>query len=90
MPRLRYAETRTVLGDVTAEQLAFLVENIVQEDPSDREFYLDRDSLEVLVEAGCPEELKLLLEKALEGREDVDLVWGEEEEAGGEEQGPYR
>ena len=90
MPRLTFADSGMSLGDISDDQLRFLTGALVKESPDDRDYYIDRDTLEMLLEMGCDEELRALLEKALDGREDVELRWDEADGGGGREDGPYR
>lgn len=75
MPRLYLADSGDTLGTITDAQLQFLVDQLEEEDLEDKDYYLDRDTLDHLREQGGEPELMALLEKALDGRDDVDIAW---------------
>jgi hypothetical protein len=56
--------SRRLIGQVTEEQLRFLVDQLEEEGPDDRGYYLDDGTLEVLEEAGASPELMQLLRQA--------------------------
>ena len=68
---LLYAQT----GEISPEQLEFLVENLEEEWPDDRDYYISRDLLKILENAGADTELLALLERALGDRDEVDILW---------------
>ena len=65
MPRLYLVESKHQLGEITDEELAFLIEHLVAEGADDRAYYLDRATLEALAAAGCPPRVLGLLQQAL-------------------------
>lgn len=75
MPKLTRIDTDQVIGDITAEQLAFLVEQLEEEHDEDRDYYIDRDTLELLADNDCDPELLAMLEKALGTDEAMDIAW---------------
>ena len=75
MPRLIYVDTKETIGEITQEQLDFLRAQLEEEFEGDVEYYLSRDTLDVLRDNGADDELMALLEKALGDRDDVDIAW---------------
>jgi hypothetical protein len=75
MPRLYLADGGDTLGQITDTQLRFLVDQLEEEDLDDKDYYLNRDTLDLLRERGADPELMAMLEKALDGRDDVDIAW---------------
>ena len=77
MPTLKVLGTDRVIGDITADQLQFLIDQLEEEHEHDRDYYLDQDTLEMLAERGCDQQLLDLLRGALGDAEDLDIVWSE-------------
>jgi hypothetical protein len=77
MPRLYLVDSGDTLGEISAEQLQFLIDQLEEEDDTDQDYFINRETLELLREAGCDPDLAALLEKALtKGDEDgVDIAW---------------
>jgi hypothetical protein len=79
MSRLYLVDSGETLGKLTEDQLDCLVDLLEEEHPEDRDYYINRDTLDMLKDQGCDEGLLALLEKALEGKEEVDVAWDEGE-----------
>lgn len=77
MPKLVFTEGKAPIGEITAEQLQFLKELLVEEDSEDRDYYINRDTLEMLESAGCDEQLLARLKDALGDKEEMDVSWTE-------------
>lgn len=75
MPRLFRLDTGADIGNVSDKQLAFLVEQLEEEHDDDQDYYIDRDTLELLSDNGIDEELMALLEKALGDDDSMDIAW---------------
>ena len=75
MPRLYLAESGDTLGTITDAQLQFLVDQLEEESSDDRDYYINRETLEMFRERDCDPELLALLEKALGDSDDVDIAW---------------
>lgn len=75
MIQLRDKETGSVLGDITEEQLQFLIDNLVEESSDDTDYYLNRTMLEMLREKDPDPELMVCLETALGDRQDMEIEW---------------
>ena len=75
MPRLIRLDTGATIGNVTDTQLAFLVEQLEEEHDEDQDYYIDRDTLELLSDNGAEPELVALLEKAIGDDDEMDIVW---------------
>ena len=48
MPRLIRLDTGDAIGQISDEQLKFLVEQLEEEHDDDTDYYIDRDTLELL------------------------------------------
>ncbi len=75
MIQLRDKETGASIGDITEEQLQFLIDHLVEESEEDTDYYLDRATLDMLREKGLDASLLKLLEVALGDREDLEIEW---------------
>ena len=75
MPRLIRIDTGDKIGDVSDAQLAFLVEQLEEEHDEDQDYYIDRETLELLSDNGAEPELVALLEKAIGDDEEMDIAW---------------
>ena len=75
MPRLTRIDTGDDIGEITDKQLASLVEQLEEEHDEDQDYYIDRDTLELLSDNGVDPELIALLEKAMGDDESMDIAW---------------
>jgi hypothetical protein len=75
MPRLFRLDNEKEIGNITDQQLAFLVEQLEEEHDDDTDYYVDRDTLELLSDNGADPELLGMLEKAIGDDESMDIAW---------------
>lgn len=75
MIQLRDKETGTSLGDITEEQLQFLIDHLEEESEEDTDYYLNRATLNLLKEKGLDASLLKLLEEAFGDREELEIEW---------------
>ena len=75
MPRLIRLDTGDAIGQISDEQLKFLVEQLEEEHDEDQDYYIDRDTLELLSDNGADPELLALLEKAIGDDDSMDIAW---------------
>ena len=75
MPRLIRLDTGDEIGTIDDKQLAFLVEQLEEEHDDDKDYFIDRDTLELLSDNGADPDLLALLEKALAGDDEMDIAW---------------
>lgn len=68
-------ESGAVLGTVTSSQLQFLMDHLEEESESDTDYYINRDTLDVLEEEGADEALMSLLRRALGAREEMEVSY---------------
>ena len=68
-------DTGDEIGAITDAQLAFLVEQLEEEHDDDQDYFIDRDTLELLSDNGADPELLALLEKAIGDDEEMDIAW---------------
>ena len=75
MPRLIRLDTGNEIGTITDAQLAFLVDQLEEDHDDDKDYYIDKDTLELLSDNGAEPDLLALLEKGLAGDEEMDISW---------------
>lgn len=75
MPRLIRLDTGDDIGQISDEQLAFLIEQLEEEHDDDTDYYIDRDTLELLSDNGAAPELLAMLEKAIGDDDSMDIAW---------------
>ena len=63
------------VGELSEEQLDFLVDNLEEEWPEDRDYYISREMLETLKQRGADSTLVHMLTQALGQRDEVDILW---------------
>jgi len=75
MIQLYDKETGASLGTITEEQLQFLADQLEEESPEDRDYYINEPTLDAFEEAGAAPALLALLRKALGEREEMEIRW---------------
>lgn len=75
MPRLIRLDTGDEIGTITDTQLQFLVEQLEEEHDTDKDYYIDKDTLELLSDNGADPDLLAMLEKAMAGDDEMDIAW---------------
>jgi hypothetical protein len=75
MPRLTRIDTGDDIGEITDTQLAFLVEQLEEEHDEDQDYFIDRETLELLADNDCDPELLVRLEKALGDDDSMNIAW---------------
>jgi processive 1,2-diacylglycerol beta-glucosyltransferase len=73
--RLYDNDTRVRLGEITEEQLQFLMDHLEEESSDDQDYYLNRATLDIFAQAGADPALLTLLQHALGERDDMEIRW---------------
>jgi hypothetical protein len=68
------------VGEINEEQLDFLIDNLEEEWPEDRDYFINRPMLEMLKSRGADALLVHLLTEALGNRDEVDILWVDTDE----------
>ncbi|MFN8484883.1 MAG: galactosyldiacylglycerol synthase [Anaerolineae bacterium] len=63
------------LGQITDDQLQFLVDHMEEESDVDQDYYINQDTLDMFEGEGGDPALILLLRQALGSRDDMDIRW---------------
>jgi processive 1,2-diacylglycerol beta-glucosyltransferase len=75
MPRLYLQKSGETIGEITAEQLQFLIDQLEEEDTKDQDYYISRATLEMFRDRGCDTELLDLLAGAMGDGDEIDVAW---------------
>jgi hypothetical protein len=78
MVQLYDAERGTRLGEITDAQLQSLMDSLEEESPTDQDYYLTAETIDMLEGDGVEAGLVSLLRGALAGREGMDVRWARE------------
>ena len=78
MIRLYDNETGAALGAITDAQLQFLIAQLEEESRTDRDYYINRDTLDGFEESGADASLLALLRAAMGNREEMEIRWSQE------------
>ena len=75
MINLSEKDTNKPIGQITEEQLQFLIDNMEEEWLEDQDYAVTPLLLEYLEGLGGDEQLISILRGALAGREEMEIVW---------------
>ena len=75
MIHLRDKQSGNEIGTVTDEQLQFLISQLEEEYEEDRDYYIQREVLDMLEAAGGDPELVAMLARAMGDAEGVEIEW---------------
>jgi len=80
MITLRNKETSEPIGEITEEQLDFLIDMLEEEDVEDQDYWIDEMTLQYFQENGGDTALMKLLQDAIGESEGVEIEWVSDEE----------
>jgi hypothetical protein len=75
MPRLLRLDTGDELGTITDVQLKFLVDQLEEEHDDDQNYFINRETLELLSDNGADPELLAVLEKGIGDDDEMNIAW---------------
>lgn len=75
MPRLIRIDTDDEIGTISDKQQAFLVDQLEDDPNEDPDYFIDRETLELLSDNGADPELLAMLEKAIGDDEEMKIAW---------------
>jgi hypothetical protein len=75
MIQLYNNDTNAFIGEISDDQLQFLIDELVEEDLDDTNYYLNEATLDLLAEDGAPAEVIALLRSALDENGEVEIRW---------------
>jgi processive 1,2-diacylglycerol beta-glucosyltransferase len=75
MINLHDKNTQELIGEINEDQLQFLIDELVEEDSADQDYYINRDQLDQFEKKGGDKTLIQMLRDALGTRDDMDIIW---------------
>ncbi|MCB8983785.1 MAG: galactosyldiacylglycerol synthase [Ardenticatenaceae bacterium] len=75
MVQLHNKETGALIGEISEAQLAFLINNLEEEDVDDVDYYLDEAMVDLLAADGADAGLVAMLRQALDENGEVEFYW---------------
>ena len=75
MINLREKDTNRALGQISEDQLQYLIDNLEEEWLEDQDYAITPLLLEYFEGQGADAELVSLLRDALGGRDEIEIVW---------------
>ena len=67
--------TNTLIGSITEADLKVLMDALEEESADDRDYYIDRATIDLLGDGRATDHLMMILKKALGTAEGVDIRW---------------
>lgn len=77
MIQLTNKETGAIIGTISQDEVQFLIDQLEEEDASDKDYWLNRTTLDIFKDRDCPENLYQLLDSAMGDRDELEVVWAE-------------
>ena len=78
MYKLSNKSTGVLIGEINEIQLQFLTDELVEEDPTDQDYYLNRDLLDTFEhKVNSLVSLITMLKEAFGESEELEIVWTE-------------
>ena len=75
MIELRDKSTNELLGTIDDDELRFLVDELEEESSTDRDYYVDADTIDMLEDDGAPASLVALLRRIVGSEDGVEVRW---------------
>lgn len=75
------------VGEISEDQLDFIIDNLEEEWTDDRDYFLNRAMLEMLESRGADTGLMRLLREAIGDKDEVEILWVDTEELEDEDDG---
>lgn len=75
MVTIRDKDSGQVFGQISEEELQFLIDQLEEESSRDADYYLDADTIQLLEDEGAPATLVSLLRASLGEREGFEIQW---------------
>lgn len=77
MIKLHDKNTQELIGEINEKQLQFLIDELVEEDSTDQDYYINQDQLDQFEKKGGDKMLIQMLRDALGTKDDMDIIWTE-------------
>lgn len=73
--RITDKATDALLGNISKEELAFLIDKLEEESSQDTDYFINQATVDMLEDAGGSETLVSMLRSAVGESEGIDIVW---------------
>ena len=74
------------VGEISEDQLDFLIDNLEEEWTDDRDYYINRAMVDMLADRGADTALLQMLRNALGDKDEVEILWVDTEETDEEDE----
>jgi len=78
MIKLFNKENNKAIGEISDEQMQFLVNHLEEQGTEDTDYFVTADTVDRLEEEGADDDLLLILRKAMGDRTEIDIRYEEE------------
>jgi len=78
MAKLIDSDSGKLLGTISPEDMAFIIDQLEEESVDDQEYYVDADTIDWFEDQGASPDLVKLLRTALGKQEGMDIRWKNE------------
>ena len=75
MYRLTNKITQQIIGNISGDQMQFLVNHLEEESLKDKDYWLHRSLLDTFKENGADSDLLRLLTEAFGNNDELEIVW---------------
>jgi len=75
MIQLHDKETGVLIGNISEQDLQFLIDQLEEEARDDQDYYINTTTVDNFEESGADKALVALLRTALKGRADMEIRW---------------
>ena len=75
MIQLHDKDTGTWICTITEDNLQYLIDQLEEESPEDKDYYINETTLDIFEERGADKALITLLRGALNGRTGMEIRW---------------
>ncbi|HSP31577.1 MAG TPA: hypothetical protein VLO13_06170 [Halomonas sp.] len=77
MIQLHDKDTGTWIGTITEDNLQYLIDQLEEESREDKDYYINKTTLDIFEERGADKALITLLRGALNGRTEMEIRWSQ-------------
>jgi hypothetical protein len=75
MIELRNKKTSARIGNISEDDLSFLIDMLEEEDSQDRDYWIDQTTIDYFEENGCSDHLLEMLKDALGDNQGIEIEW---------------
>ena len=76
---LKNKENNQTIGTISEQQLQFLIEQLEEEHSNDQDYFINRDTLDLLKDNAADDQLIKILTDALGDKDDLEIIWTQSE-----------